>query len=106
MQSRLALGVALALFPLAQMPTANFKHIFKTGAVLAAVLAGFYRAFQYFDSLRDRFFTGDVSLPLGFTTINGSGRRAFWLTTFDSFQESPWIGKGAGSSEGLIESVY
>ena len=63
-------------------------------------------AFNYFDDLRDRFLKGDVSMRIGTFEINASGRTAFWRTTMESFDKSPIIGKGAGSAEGLIESVF
>ncbi len=105
-QSRLALGVSILLFPLAQFPTTGIRRVFKMVAVVIAAAAVSYGAFFYFDSLRERFVTGDVSLKIGSFAINGSGRAAFWRTTMASFWESPFAGKGAGSSEGLIESVY
>ena len=105
-ESRLALGIAVALFPLSQLPTKGFVRWLKVGAVAIAVSAVCYWAFNYFDELRDRFLKGDVSLRIGSVEINASGRTAFWHATLESWRESPVFGQGAGSAEGLIESVY
>lgn len=106
-QSRLALGVAIALFPLAQLPgrKLRLRKILMGIVTLAIVIAASYGALWYFDSLRDRFLTGDVSIKIGDLVINGSGRARFWKVTIDAIQESPVFGKGAGSTEGLIEGT-
>jgi len=105
-QSRLALGIAIALFPLAQLPTQRGMRILKVMCVSIAVLAASYGALLYFDSLRERFVSGDVSVKLGPLVINGSGRNAFWQTTMQSFWNAPILGQGAGSAEGLIDSYW
>jgi len=105
-QSRLALGIAVFLFPLAQLPAAKFGRFIKM--ILVLVIAGLasYGALVYFDSLRNRFSTGDMSLKVGSWAINVSGRLSFWRVTMQSIEEAPIVGKGAGSTEGLIESVF
>ncbi len=105
-QSRLALGIAIVLFPLAQIPTRKATRTLKMVLVLGAVCAASYWGFLYSEGLQQRFLSGDVSLKLGPVTINGSGRTAFWRVTTESFQESPLVGKGAGSAEALIESFF
>jgi O-antigen ligase len=105
-QSRLALGIAVLLFPVAQLPTRRAVRALKMLAVLLVALAASASAFFYFDSLRNRFLSGDVSLRLGSIAINGSGRTAFWRATLGSWQESLIVGKGAGSAEGLIDSNW
>jgi O-antigen ligase len=75
-------------------------------AVTALAAAASYGAFLYFDSLRDRFLSGDVSLRIGSVAINGSGRSAFWRVTVQSFEESPIFGKGAGTAGDLIDSYW
>jgi O-antigen ligase len=105
-QSRLALGIAIVLFPLAQLPTRNFSRAIKTVIVAVAVCAASYWGFLASEGLQQRFLSGDVSLKIGPITINGSGRTAFWRVTMQSFEESPIVGKGAGSAEALIESFF
>jgi O-antigen ligase len=105
-ESRLALGIAVALFPLAQIPTRRWTGLIKMAAVMAGVAVLSYALFINFEALQQRFLTGDVSLRVGSIGINGSGRSAFWKLTVDSIQDNLAIGQGAGSAEGLIESVY
>jgi O-antigen ligase len=105
-QSRLALGIAIVLFPLAQLPTRNASRAAKMVIVCAAVCAASYWGFLYSDGLQQRFLSGDVSLKIGPVTINGSGRTAFWRVATQSFEEAPIFGKGAGSAEALIESFF
>jgi O-antigen ligase len=105
-ESRLALGVAICLFPISQIPTRGWTGWAKVAGMAIGVTALSYGAFNYFDGLRDRFLKGDVSLRIWDVTINASGRTAFWRATLESWQEAPLLGKGAGSAENLIESVF
>lgn len=105
-QSRLSLGIAVVMFPLAQWPTRRTAGLAKMVAVGAVALAVAAFSVFYFDALRERFFEGDVSLRVGDYAINGSGRAAFWDATIASFLESPVVGKGAGSAQYLVESVF
>jgi O-antigen ligase len=104
--SRLALGIAVVLFPISQIPSRGVSKSARMFVVLLIVLAISVGSVVYIDALRERFLTGDVSLRIGSLAINGSGRAAYWRVTFDSFLESPIWGNGAGSSEGLIESYF
>jgi O-antigen ligase len=105
-QSRLALGIALALFPLAQLPIAKVGRLLRMIVVTLTVSLAAYGGLLYFDSLRNRFLIGDLSLKVGSWAINVSGRLSFWRVTLQSFEEAPIWGKGAGSAEGLIESAF
>jgi O-antigen ligase len=105
-QSRLALGIAVALFPLAQLPGAKVGRLIRMAGVMVTVCFASYWALIYFDSLRNRFLIGDLSLKVGSWAINVSGRLSFWRVTIQSFEDAPIWGKGAGSAEGLIESVF
>jgi O-antigen ligase len=104
--SRLALGIAVALFPMSQIPSRGFSKTLRMAVILVVVFAISFGSVVYIDALRERFLTGDVSLKIGSFAINGSGRAAFWRVTLDSLEESPLFGKGAGSTEALIESFF
>jgi len=104
--SRLALGIAIVLFPISQLPCRGFIRIVKAFAILIAVGACFYVAVLYVQPLQERFLSGDVSLRIGSVGINVSGRLAFWRATLDSLSEAPVFGKGAGSTEALIEAMF
>jgi O-antigen ligase len=105
-QSRLALAIAVILFPLAQLPGASRMRILKMCSVMIAVCLTSYEGLLYFDSLRNRFLTGDMSLKLGNWAINVSGRLAFWRVITESFKESPIFGKGAGSAQAAIDVAF
>jgi O-antigen ligase len=105
-ESRLALGIAVALFPLSQFPTPRTPGALRMFVVLVIVSTASYAAFVYSDSLQQRFLSGDLSLKIGSIAINGSGRTAFWRITAQSFSEAPVVGKGAGAAEGLIDSYF
>ncbi len=104
--SRLALGIAIALFLLSQWSAQSFRKIARNFILLLVVTGSIYGALTYFDALRERFVTGDISLHLGEIGINVSGRINFWKVALESFLESPWFGKGAGSTEALIEAYF
>ena len=53
-ESRLALGIAVVLFPLAQMPARGVRQLLKMSAVLVAAAALSYASFMYFDALQQR----------------------------------------------------
>lgn len=104
--SRLALGIAVLLFPLSQFSGRSWTRRAKAFSTLIAVLAVSYLAVGRFAALRERFFSGDASWQIGPFRIDPSGRQAFWRATYDSFLDDPVFGKGAGSTQGLIESVF
>jgi len=104
--SRLALGIAVVLFLLSQWSAKSFRTVLRNVLLLVAVVATVYGALTYFDALRERFVTGDISLHLGDVGINVSGRINFWKVASESFFESPWLGKGVGSTEALIEAYF
>lgn len=56
--------------------------------------------------LKDRFFMGDRGLVVGEFTLNTSGRVAVWKTVWQSALDSLLFGKGTGSSEVLVASVF
>ncbi len=105
-ESRLALGIAVVLFPLSQIPTHRALQGFKMLGVSCAMAVCSYAGFLYSETLQQRFLSGDVSIRIGSIAINGSGRAAFWRVTIQSFEESPVFGKGAGSAGALIDAFF
>jgi O-antigen ligase len=98
--SRGATVIALLLLPLSRInsrsrPSDWLRFVLMTG--LAAGLL--YGALTYFTPLRERFEEGDIRTLPGQVSINVSGRDTTWAVTWQSYLESPWIGKGAGSAE-------
>jgi O-antigen ligase len=71
-------------------------------AITAAAAVVF--AYQNFAPFRNRFQEGDGYSVDGFT-VGSSGRSLLWSTTYQHWQESPWLGHGAGSAQELIMRV-
>lgn len=62
-------------------------------------------ALVYIESFGSAFFGGDNAVQLAGFAINTSGRITLWTYTFQSFLESPWFGKGLGSSTDALREV-
>ncbi len=103
--SRVALVAGLVMLTLARV-SATIKGWLWGFLTLALAAVGFWWMFNNIDPLRDHFLSGDMRLRVGDTAINVSGRAQFWQATYDSFLESPWLGKGAGSSMHLMENWF
>lgn len=102
--SRLGGAIALLLFPLSQLSLRNAWGWVR-GSLLAAVVTGSMIAvLMYVEPVRDRFLEGDLE-QVGGIEINVEGRDYYWQSTWDSYLESPWIGHGGGSAEGLISRL-
>ncbi len=104
--SRMAFMAALIMFPLAQRPSRGLRESVRLAVWLGVVTAVGYSAVTRVAPLHDRFFKGDLSLRLGDLSLNASGRTAFWKATIDSYAQSPFIGRGAGSSEVLMQATF
>ena len=104
--SRAAMGMGLGVFILAQLRLNRFTGWLQMFVILAVVggLATFMLI--YFEPLRQRFFTGDLSGSIGSVPINMMGRVAVWYTIFNSALEAPIIGKGPGSSSAALSVVF
>jgi O-antigen ligase len=98
--SRGATVMALLLLPLSRInsrsrPSDWLRLLLMTGLAVGLL----YGALTYITPLRERFVQGDVRTLPGQVSINVSGRDTMWSVTWESYLESPWIGKGAGSAE-------
>jgi len=104
--SRLALVAAFVLFPISQISFRNVWGWLRVILMIAVAVGIFSLAFTYVEPLRSRFVEGDVSIEVGGVAVNGSGRTEIWETTFESYSESPWTGKGAGSANEVIKANF
>jgi O-antigen ligase len=100
--SRIAITLALLLFPISQLSVKNVWRWIQMALLVALALVTFSFAITHVEPLRDRFFEGDTKLQVGGAKINVAGRDDYWRTTWDSYTESPWIGHGGGSAQELI----
>jgi O-antigen ligase len=105
--SRMALAIGLALFPIAQSLRVHWRRsliVLASGGMALAILL---LSLSYVTVLQERFLpssSGDLaSISLD---AYSSGRAQLWITTLASAAESPWIGKGAGSADRLIDTVF
>jgi O-antigen ligase len=99
--SRVALVTGLVMLTLGRV-SATVKGWLWGLLSLGLAVAGFWWMFNSIDPLRDHFLLGDARLRVGDVAINVSGRSAIWRVTYDSFLDSPWVGKGAGSASHLV----
>jgi O-antigen ligase len=104
--SRTALVIALALFPLSQVRFSSISGWFKMIVTGTASLMALYVAIWNIEPLRRRFFEGDTSLELFGLRINTEGRMKAWEVIIDSSREAPWMGKGVGSSQAVIDIYF
>ncbi|HXN45444.1 MAG TPA: O-antigen ligase family protein [Bryobacteraceae bacterium] len=73
---------------------------------LGVAMVAFWWMFNNIEPLRDHFLLGDVQWHVGDVGINVSGRSSLWRVTYDSFLDSPWVGKGAGSAAHLVRDRF
>jgi O-antigen ligase len=106
--SRMATVSALLMFPLAWFSPRNARGWIRTGLIVGLVGGAFYFAAVRFEPLHERFFERGPSrtIRVGSLEVTGTGRASFWPATWESFLESPWIGKGAGSAGRMISKVF
>ena len=104
--SRMAFAVALALYPLAQRPSRGLREVARIIVWVSLVVTVGYFSITYAEPLHMRFFSGDMSLDLGGIRLNASGRTGFWRAMVNSYMESWLLGKGAGSSEALMQRSF
>ena len=104
--SRLALGAALVLVVLAWFKLTSLMSILRALTLLGIGSFLMINAISNIDALNERFLEGDVLRVGGGLAVNVSGRANLWGVTWDSFMESPWIGKGPGSAEDAVSSRF
>lgn len=103
--SRLALVVGVALFPMALLGSRKATQWVRALAWTVIAAGILTVVIERVEPVRERFFEGDLAVRAGGVAINVSGRRVLWEATVASFEESPWIGKGAGSAQVVANSV-
>jgi O-antigen ligase len=103
--SRAALVIAVVLIPLSRFRILSRKHFIGLVAISFVTLFGLAYLVFSIDALRTRFL-GDNSLAdyvAGEASVDTSGRLDAWTITIKSYIESPWIGKGPGSANDLMD---
>ncbi len=100
--SRGSFVVALVLFALARLKPGSKHNWIRLGLLGVLTIGLLCISLFLFPALQARFFEGDTSMRIGSLAINAMGRTKMWQVTLDSFRESPWIGKGAGSAAEVV----
>lgn len=98
--SRTALAIAVILIPLAWLDRRSMSRRVGVLLTIGLVLGLFAFAATVVRPLEERFNELD-RVKVGGVTISVSGRGKFWTATWRSWEESPWVGHGAGSAEYL-----
>jgi O-antigen ligase len=104
--SRTAFVVSLILVPLARINLRSALGWISFVAWLISTIVIIQILVTRVESIRSRFFEGDLSIEIAGIPINAMGRMEFWTVTIESFRESPWFGAGAGSAQLLMERVF
>lgn len=103
--SRLASAIIIVMLAVAQLDWSSRKSKIRFFAGMTIGVTIFLYSINSIAPIRDRFFSGDVSLRVGGILINGEGRRAMWAVTLASARTSLLFGKGGGSSSTLIHQL-
>jgi O-antigen ligase len=103
--SRVALVASLVMLTLGRV-SATVKGWLWGLLSLGLAMVTFWWMVNSIEPLRDHFLLGDVKWRVGDVGINVSGRSSLWRVTYDSFLESPWVGKGAGSAAYLVRDRF
>jgi O-antigen ligase len=110
--SRTAAACGLILFPISGIPMRKRKVSWTKIAILGiGACACFFIAIEMSPELQSRFFFGGRTAKdfvHGDATLDTSGRAEMWGAIIDSWsadQQTMWIGRGAGSSEGAAASA-
>lgn len=73
---------------------------------LAGAAGGAWLLIMLYPPLRDRFVGGDNAFEIGGIGFNTSGRSALWESVINDAANSPWFGRGAGSSVELVTALF
>jgi O-antigen ligase len=104
--SRTAFVVACVLVPLAWFKPKSIGAFVRVALVVAGVSGIVWAAITFVEPIHQRFFptTGDF-VDVGGYQVNTNGRSQLWPATWSQFEQSPWLGNGAGAAEVLTTSL-
>jgi O-antigen ligase len=106
--SRTVLAVSVLLFPVASLRSFSFRGLIRMAAIGGVAASALLYLVILNPALNERFL-GSRSVEdffMGDASVNTSGRLEFWAITLDSFEESPWLGKGPGTANDLISQTF
>jgi O-antigen ligase len=97
-ESRTATVAALLMFPLSRLSWRSLEGVMRLVLSVALIWLLAYSAFTFVEPIRARFTNAGDNGQIGGLKVNTSGREALWYEMGISISQSPWIGKGPGSS--------
>jgi len=107
--SRMAFAIGLSLFALASFVAAWRGKRLRLLAIAIMVVSIGVTAMLRFKPLSARIEgengTTMSSLDFGDSEVDTSGRLVMWAVVWESYLDSPWIGKGMGSSADLVQGA-
>ncbi len=106
--SRMAFAIGLSLLPLSSFVAAMKGKRLRLTAVAALVMTIGLTAILRFEPLAERIEgeKGTISsLDVGDVELDTSGRLVMWALVWQSYLDSPWIGKGVGASADLVQGA-
>jgi O-antigen ligase len=106
--SRMAFAIGISLFTFPSFTAAPKGKRLRLIAVTVLFTAIALTAMSRFTAFTDRIEgeKGMMSpLNVGDVELDTSGRLVMWALVWQSYLDSPWVGKGAGSSADLVEST-
>ena len=101
--SRLAFAAAMLIVVAACLDLRTPARFVRSALLVGSVAALAFVSMTSFGPMADRFAQGDVQSVGGGVSLNVSGRLALWSLTWDSYLDSPLVGKGAGSAERILQ---
>jgi O-antigen ligase len=104
--SRAAFVTACALFALARIRPRSIVGVARVAMGLVVAAALLWAGVRFIPPLHDRFFPshGDL-VQFGGYTFSATGRTELWSLTWHQFEQSPWVGHGAGESEEFLTAL-
>jgi O-antigen ligase len=102
--SRTALVAGILLFPLARLRSISFRDVRRFAVVSGLAACVLFYLVVNVPALRSRVL-GDKSIEdyiAGDASVDTSGRLLAWTLTLDSYNDSPWFGKGPGTANNLV----
>jgi O-antigen ligase len=106
--SRASFAIGISLFPFASLAAAPKGKRLRIIAGAVLLMAVVLTAMSRFAPLAERFGAEEGTLSsadVSSADINTSGRLVMWAVTWQSYLDSPWVGKGSGSAADTVQSA-
>jgi O-antigen ligase len=106
--SRMSFAIGIALFPFASVTVATKGKRLRIIAVAVLITAIVLTAVSQFSAFTERFEAEEgtrSAVDVGGHNLDTSGRLVMWALVWQSYLDSPWVGKGVGSAADLVENT-